>query len=69
MYTFPGGRIEDSDRELAEIHLSEINAFHKSYYSNKWYPAAIIAALRETKEETGLVFSAVGQPEDGGGYL
>lgn len=57
VHTFPGGRVEDSDWELAKSHSTAIQAIHGEFYSSAWYPAALVAAFRETKEEAGLVFS------------
>ncbi|WP_374529076.1 NUDIX domain-containing protein [Novosphingobium sp.] len=45
---FPGGRVDDADRALAEAHgATDEEAIHEL--------AARIAAVRETLEETGLV--------------
>jgi 8-oxo-dGTP pyrophosphatase MutT (NUDIX family) len=45
---FPGGRVDDADRALAEVHgATDEDAVHEL--------AARIAAVRETLEETGLV--------------
>lgn len=54
-HSFPGGKVESKDREVAKSKLEEINASHGEFYSSANYPSMLVAALRETEEETGLV--------------
>lgn len=52
---FPGGRVDDADRQLAEAHgAADDDAVHEL--------AARIAAVRETLEETGLVLGMRQRP-------
>ena len=53
---FPGGRVDDADRVLAEVHGASDDEAREEL-------AARIAAVRETLEETGLVVGIRQQPD------
>lgn len=56
-YAFPGGNIDTEDATIAGKNQQIIDQNHRQYYSTeftKWYPSALVCAIRETIEEVGL---------------
>ncbi|MCW5681886.1 MAG: NUDIX hydrolase [Xanthobacteraceae bacterium] len=67
-YVFPGGRLDAADRQMKPFdELGEICARRLGMNVVKWTPsrgrALALAAIRETAEETGLLF---GKPDPNG---
>lgn len=64
---FPGGRVDDDDRdvesadELAECELAKLMLEMKGHPSSKRARSMALAAVRETFEETGVI---IGKKED-----
>ncbi|CAD8151183.1 unnamed protein product [Paramecium pentaurelia] len=56
-YVFPGGILEEVDDKIAQFDSQLIEQNHQKYYCHQtqgWYDSFLIAAIRETIEETNI---------------
>ncbi|CAD8155931.1 unnamed protein product [Paramecium octaurelia] len=56
-FAFPGGVLEETDYKLAQTDSQLIQQSHLKYYchqTHSWYDSSLIAAIRETTEETNI---------------